>query len=524
MGGSTPRARLGVVAAALVVGALTALVFLIRAGGDPADAATWPITWELRSSDNGPLFQFMQDVVAGRPLDWSFSPQVFVFPELPLSAVAFAIAAGDVYRYYLVIAVLNAIALYLALLALVRVLRRDEPLGAGILRAAVAMLPLLILPLVGTSWIMSFHLAPTYYIGMYLALIIAPVLLLARSTGIRVALGVALALTVASNPLALVFAAPGLVVILGLRMLRSGWRSTRRPAAWVVGTLVAAGALRLVFSPLQGTSPFTYVDPEVFRGRLAMLWPYYSFQAMDPAAGVILAFGVVLAVACLAAAVLAAATWVRARRDRDERLLAVTYLGLVPLGGIAATFAAMITHYYYFWPVLILPFALVLLALPRPALPVAVASGSVIVLVVGLTTGGLTNLGSGQYWAFRNAETRCIDDALPEGVTVGYGTFSDGRRLSLTSATPFRLIQLNADGSPHHWLTNRAYAATDSGQFFYLNGSGDELIIDPAFLRGSFGTPDRIVGCSATQEVWIYTDESKVMKIAEFYRAAEPRG
>ena len=72
--------------------ALTALVFLIRAGGDPADAATWPITWELRSSDNGPLFQFMQDVVAGRALDWSFSPQVFVFPELPLSAVAFAVS------------------------------------------------------------------------------------------------------------------------------------------------------------------------------------------------------------------------------------------------------------------------------------------------------------------------------------------------------------------------------------------------------------------------------------------------
>src|SRR5690606_33624670 len=102
---ASTRSVLAVVGAALVVAALTALVFVVRAGGDPVDAATWPITWELRSSDNGTLFQVMQDAVAGRPLDWSFSPQVFVFPELPLSALAFAVSGGSLYLYYLVVAV-----------------------------------------------------------------------------------------------------------------------------------------------------------------------------------------------------------------------------------------------------------------------------------------------------------------------------------------------------------------------------------------------------------------------------------
>ena len=517
MGGSTPKARLGVVVAALVVGALAALVFLIRGGGTPADAATWPISWELRSSDNGPLFQFMQDVVAGRALEWSFSPQVFVFPELPLSAAAFALAAGDVYRYYLVVAVLNAVAIFLALLALVRVLRRDELLGTGVLRAGVAMLLLLILPLIGTSWIFSFHLAPTYYIGMYLALIAAPVLLLARTVAVRVAMGAALALTIASNPLTLVFAGPGLVLALVVRMRRSGWRSARRPALWVGGVLVVAGALRLVFSPLQGTSPLTYVDPDVFRGRLDAIWPYFSFQARDPAAGVVLALGVALAAACLAAGVLAAVAWVRAKRDPDVSLLAVSYLGLVPLGGLAATSGALITHYYYFWPVLILPFVLVLLGLPREAVTAAVASGAAALLAVAIATGGLTNLGGSEYWAFRAAETRCIDDALPAGVTVGYATFSDARRLSLTSQTPFRLIQVNSDGTPNLWLTNRAYARTEVGQFFYLNGSGDELTIDPSFVQGTFGEPDTLISCSGTQEVWIYTHPEKRDAIARFY-------
>lgn len=519
MGGSTPRARLGVVVAAGAVAALSALVFLIRAGGDPTDAASWPITWELRSSDNGPLFQFMQDVVAGRALDWSFSPQLFVFPELPMSAVAFAIAGGDVYRYYLVVAMLNAVALFLAMLALVRVLRRDEPLGGGVLRASVAMLPLLILPLVGTSWILSFHLAPTYYVGMYLALIAAPVLLLARSTSVRVAMGVALALTIASNPLTLVFAAPGLVLVLLLRMRRHGWRSVRGPALWVVGVLATAGALRLVFSPLQGTSPLTYVDVDVFRGRLDAIWPYFSFQAQDPATGTILALGVILAAACFAVGVVAAIAWVRANTDPDASLLAVAYLGLVPLGGLGATFIALITHYYYFWPVLILPFALILLSLPRGAVTAAAASGSTVLLVIAIATGGLTNLGGSEYWAFRNAETRCIDDALPSGVTVGYATFSDARRLSLTSRTPFRLIQLDSVGTPNLWLTNRAYARTEPGQFFYLNGSGDERTIDNAFVQGRFGEPDTVVSCSGTQEVWIYTDPAKRDAIARFYGA-----
>jgi hypothetical protein len=92
--GASTRRAVSLLGAAAIVAALTALVFLIRAGGDPMDAATWPIQWELRSSDNGPLFQFLQDVVAGRPLDWSFSPQVFVFPELPISAIAFVVTGG----------------------------------------------------------------------------------------------------------------------------------------------------------------------------------------------------------------------------------------------------------------------------------------------------------------------------------------------------------------------------------------------------------------------------------------------
>ncbi|WP_210413829.1 hypothetical protein [Protaetiibacter larvae] len=505
---------------ALLVGALTAIVFLIRAGGDPAGADTWPISWELRSSDNGVLFQVIQDIAAGRPLDWSFSPQVYVFPELPLSGVAFAVSAGNVYGYYLAVAALNMAVLFLCALALVRVLWPEHALGTSVLRALLGTVPLLVLPLIGTSWILSFHLAPSYYFGEYAALLLAPVLLLARTLPVRILTGAALALTIASNPLTLVFAAPGALAALVVGILRAGPRAVLRPVGWVAGTLLLAAAARLVFAPLQGISPLSYIDPDRFAGRLAVLWPYYAFQLRDPAAAVVLILGALLAVGCLLAAIAAAVLVVRRRGGAPaRRLLAVVYLGLIPLGGIAATFFAMITHYYYFWPALVLPYVLVLLAVPMPAVSPALLGGLAGIVVIALATGAIPHLGSaGRYFGYRNAETACIDDALAGGSAVGYATFSDARRLSLTSRTPFRLIQLNTDGTAHEWLTNTAYARTDAGSFFYLNGSGDEPALDTARIRERFGDPDRVVACSATQEVWLYEDAGKLARISAFYR------
>jgi hypothetical protein len=498
------------------VAALTALVFLIRAGGDPADAATWPIGWELRSSDNGALFQFLQDVAAGRPLDWSFSPQVFVFPELPISAIAFVATGGSVYGYYLVVAMLNNALLFVVLVGLARVLFPAHRWVDAVLRAATATVPLLVFPLLGTSWILSFHLAPTYYFGMYAALLAAPIVVLAPSRAVQLTTGVALALTAASNPLALLFAAPGAAVALVLLAMRHGTRSSRRPVIVVAGVLLLALLLRLAFSPLQGTSPLTYVDPDVFATRLSQIGPYYAFQGRDPAAAVILTLGLVLAILCLVVAAVAAARYLRGVGATDRRLLAVVFLGLVPLGGLAATFLVMITHYLYFWPVLILPFVLVLLAVPRVAAPVAAASGAAALVVVAIATGLTTNLGSvDRYFGYRNAETACLDAAVPG--QLGYATFSDGRRLSLTSSKGVRLIQIESSLEPSHWLTNRAYSATDAGTFFYVNGTGDERRIDALAMAARFGQPDREVSCSAEQSVFIYDDPAKLAEIAAFY-------
>jgi hypothetical protein len=496
---------LAVTAAALVVGALTVLVFLMRAGGDPGDAATWPITWELRSSDNGTLFQFWQDAAAGRALDWSFSPQVFVFPELVLSGAAFLVAGGSLYVYYLVVALLNQVVFFLVLAALARLLWPEAGPLAVVLRAGAGILPLLVLPLVGTTWLFSFHLAPTYYVGMYLALLAAPMLVLVRTPVAKVALVVGIGLTIASNPLTALFAAPGMAAVAVAAWVRSGLRSLARPALLVAAVAVIAVVARLVVSPLQGTGLLTYVDLDRFRSRIDGLWPYWSFQMIDPAARVLLPLGALLAVGCLAAAVIA---WVRLAgraAGAGPRAAATLYLGLVPLGGLAATVVALITHYYYFWPALVLPFVLVLFAVPARALEPVVVGGAAALVAVGVVTGGFMNVANAAgYFGYRNAETQCLDRTVPG--QVGFATFSDARRVGLPSASGIRLIPITADLAPNLWLTNREYAR-DPGTFFYINEVGDERALDGDALRERYGRPDRVVACSEDQRLWMY-DES----------------
>jgi hypothetical protein len=492
-----------------VVGSLTALAFLMRAGGDPGDAATWPITWELRSSDNGTLFQFWQDVAAGRPLDWSFSPQVFVFPELPLSGAAFLLAGGDLYVYYVAIAVLHQAVLFLLLVALARVLWPQATPAVVVTRAAAGILPLVLLPLVGTTWVFSFHLAPTYYLGMYAALLAAPLLVLVRTRPARLVVGAGLALAIAANPLAVVFAALGLIAVAVARAVRSGPASLVRPAVLVA--VVGAGAVlaRLLFAPLQGTGLLSYIDLERFRSRLDGLWPYWEAQLADPAARVLLVLGALLAIGCLVAAVVA---WVRlAGRDSDAgpRTFATLYLGLVPLGGLAATVVALITHEYYFWPVLVLPFVLALFAVPERAVGRVVLGGAAAFVLVGVLTGGFANLATvDRYFGYRGAETRCLDEAVPG--QVGFATFSDARRVGLPSATGIRLIPVTPDLAPNLWLTNRAYSGLEAGTFFYFNERGDERALDGATLREKYGEPDRVVGCTDEQRIWVYDPPVRV--------------
>ncbi|MGV8881208.1 MAG: hypothetical protein ACOH19_03570 [Rhodoglobus sp.] len=351
---------------------------------------------------------------------------------------------------------------------------------------------------------------------MYAAILIGPVAFLARRQWVRVVVGIALALTIASNPLALLFAGPGILAVLLLLALRRQWSELTRAAIGLGAMGVLAFAVRmLLFAPLQGTSPLTYVDPEIFEGRLSAADQYFRAITTDRSVFVVLLVGAVLAVLCLVGAIISA---VRAGRGAEPSrpLLTAAYLGLVPIGGIAATAALMITHYYYFWPVLIAPFILVLLTVPDRWLEGALAGGVIALLSVAIVTAPWLSTGP-RYFGYRNAETMCIDNALQPGEQVGYATFSDARRLALTSHHPFRLIPILSGGEPKVWLANRSTVTAEIGTFFYINEHGDELPIDVDTLVERFGEPDSTTVCGEGQFILSYTDTESQARIGEFY-------
>jgi len=196
----------------------------------------------------------------------------------------------------------------------------------------------------------------------------------------------------------------------------------------------------------------------------------------------------------------------------------------VPILGIAGTAVLLITNHLYFWPTLVMPWVVALLAVPSAwavrLLPVA----AIVAVAAGLVTGAPANLAhTDRYFTATTDETLCLDSRLPADVTVGYSTFSDARRLSLTSTRPFRLIHLLADGQPSFWLTNRAYVRSEAGEFFYINEHGDEKPIDAAVITFNFGQPDSEFTCGEGQRVMLYTDPDKRAAIAKFYGAPLPR-
>jgi hypothetical protein len=511
------RGVAAVAVCALLVAGLTALVVLARAGGD-IGGPNWPIDWDMRNSDNTVLFQFAQEVVGHRPLDWSFSPQVYVFPEIPISLFAYAVAAGSLPGYLLVVAAVNNALLFLALLAVISRVFAHESLASHLRRAGLATAPLVLLPLLRGNWLFEYHLAPTYYFGMYLAIVAAPLMFLARRRGMRVTVAAGLALTAASNPLTLVFVVPAAVCAAAVAWRAGGWAQVRPHIGLGAGVVAVAAAVRLTaFRHLQGDSPLSYVDVDAFTARMRAVVSYVRSIWRDPVDRGPVLIGAALAVAGVGVAIAAARAHVRRRWPGDRALLAV-YAGLVPAAGLAATVALLITNYLYLWPVLVAPLVFALVPVPRRFVPGLLASALAALVLVAVRTHAFDTVRhTDRYLAYRAPETRCLDEQLPDGVTVGYATLSDSRRLALTSRRPFRLIAVKSSGQPASWLTNRATIRTEAGRFFYINDGGDEPPISRAYLTAAFGPPDRTMSCAADDTVWIYDDPAKLAAIATHY-------
>jgi hypothetical protein len=488
-----------IVAFSAVIG-LTLAVYLARAGA-PYEQ-NWPANYNFASSDNSILFQFAHDFFTGMTLDWSFSPQVYVFPEIPISLVAYLVAGGNFAWYFVVVAVINLSLLFAALWWLTALLFGGS-LDQQLMRAFIAASPLILFPLFSTHWMYLFHLAPTYYFGMYLFGLLLPVALLSPK---RWARGLVLAgwmLAGAVSPLVTAMSLPGLAIMFFVTFLRDRRSHALRHQLMMVGIALAGVALLrvFVFEKMAAASPLSYIADSYTLKRFVQIFDNFNggFQrGFDPSLFII-------SLAATTFTLVLLVVFIRRMFSRqpqgDElaRLQAGMYLTAFPtMGGIAMS-AIFAIDFYYLWPLFMGSVVISLLLLPR-----VVPAYERTARVVAGCLAGFIAVGAGavalqgdyndnRYFGYRSEITTCLDQYVP-GQT-GYATFSDARALSLPSSTGIELIAVNPELGPTFWLTNRAQSREHQGTFVLVNPQTNEKPITVAGVTAKLGTPVATYQC-----------------------------
>jgi hypothetical protein len=492
---------------ALVIG-LTLAVFLARAGAPFAQ--NWPASYHLTSSDNSILFQFVHDLLTGMTMDWSFSPQVYVFPEIPISLVAYLLAGGNLAWYFVAVALINNALLFAAIWWLTALLFGGS-LPQQLLRAFIAASPLILFPLLNTHWMYLFHLAPTYYFGMYLFGLLLPAALLSPKLWARILVLAGWMLAGAVSPLVTAMTLPGIAIVFVVTFIRHKWSAALwQPMAAVGIALVGVGLLRvMVFEKMAAATPLSYIGDNYAISRIVQVYDNFNggFQrGYDPILYAIslasTAFTLVLLV------VFVRRMFTRKHTGTDlARLQAGIYLTAFPvMGGIAMT-AIFAIDFYYLWPMFVGSVVLSLLLLPE-----VISFRERVVRVVAVCLAGAMALGAGivivqgdysdnRYFGYRSALTKCLDQFVPG--QVGSATFSDARSSALPSYSGVELIAVNTQLGPSFWLANRAQSREHTGTFVLINPQTTENPITTDAVTAKLGKPVAIYPCGAA-EIWSY--------------------
>lgn len=510
-----------ILGAALMVAVFTTIVYLSRAGSGPGH--NWPALWNLSNSDNSVLFQLSQDIFKGRGLDWSFSPQVYIFPEIPISLVAYALSLGNPYWYFIMVAVLNNIHLFVVLSLLFGLLNPKSDKIAVTKGGLAATIPLIILPLIATNTVFAYHLAPTYYFGAYLLAFAFPLTIWAKNRAQKSVFAIFYIITAASNPLLIVFTLPAYLVVTVVKFMNNSLKNLAREFAYVAGLVMLSFVVRLAFfSGIVGTSPANYISIEHFAKRLGGLRDFilYSMRAtVDPVLAILSAGSTLIVVLLFIATIKAYVTPKRTKEDYSEEYLPKMYLLVFPLTAVLSLYFVMVLNTLYLWIIIVGPFVVLFLLAPKRYSTKLVLVGYGLILLAVFTPKGVTNLShTSNYFRYTTPVARCVDSNQPAH-SVGYATFSDARKASVTSSKDILLVPILPAANPTGWLTNKAYVKDYAGSFFVINKSGAETPIDRNIMRAEFGNPSHIVDCGGGITIYQYTGDVPLKRIDQFYNS-----
>ncbi len=434
---------------------------------------------------------FLDIAGGGRLADWALTPGPYVFPDMAVFGLAWALTPG----WAAAVAVNAALqtVLILLLAAALGATLNVRAGGRGALHAILTVPACLALPVA-----LAFALAPEaafpvfgvpilpgFHAGAAISALAGFVLLLARGGTGRRGMTIA-ALTIATGLsdsfFLLFFSAPALLLLLREAVAdRSGRDAHLRLLVWTGGAALAVLALQDLVNPLGGA----------YRHQLALghehgLWRLGQIVG-EPGAAAALAIAVA---AWLPAGLAGAMALGRPGRSRPLDALAL----LVATGGLCTLF---------------LPVALGLLRdleSSRYLLPVTLfgplwlglrlaAAGRACAMPLGLLTL------AGTAWGLLLPAPRLVPPpaiaCLPEGPVLT--DYWHAKPLRLFSGGRIAAIPVTAAGRPYLWIASAAWWQ-DAAPIAILSAG-----LDRAAIETAFGVPSRVVRC-ADAEVWYVED------------------
>ena len=433
----------------------------------------------LYNGDSVLLELIRRSLAAGGPQDWSMSPVLFLFPELP-SYLALHSVLPTTQATVIVTAFLTLIGFYLLLRSIAGQLSSDRRHAPLVSLAAFAVVVLCLLTEHTDNResfeLVSLLLIPTYYYGVVLAgfgSISLTLVIIRRLNGRAprawpavVALGIIALVTTASDPVFVIWVAAPLLtaLVVGALVRWTPWRALVLTGVPVLLGVTAGFTLRIPFARYFSPSTSFFHPGEQLHA--AFYYPKrIANMIVDRGLGLV-EVGILFSLIAVAVLVF---LMVRRVPERPERMLLVL-LGLVaPILSYAVPVAAGTYASRYLQPVYLAPLLSVMVVVclvldrhPVTRAPAAIRAPSRGVLAV-ITAVVVVALGASLVSivpVLRGDDSRpaCLASWIDGRNLTGAGQFWETRDLLAYGDPSIRLVQVVPTLTLFPWLVNIAPA------------------------------------------------------------------
>lgn len=479
---------------------LTAFIYIFRAG--MSGGHNWPAL-QLSASDSQVLFHLADDIISGAKLDWVFSPQVYLFPEMLISFFSYFLTQGNMALYLLLVAVINNVLLFIAIIALARFLFPKVSLLETLKRASLASLPLLIFPLFGSHFLFYAHLLPTFYYGVYLTLLLTPILMLARNKWLVGIIGAMYLLATASNPMVMIVTIPSVVVMVLLKYFQTGTVKVT-PALRVVAFAVAGMITRQIFlSPLAGASSTSYISPARFTTTITNTYhEILNILLNNNLDRYLFLIVVIVALISLVALLRSVRRFFASGSERRADYL-ITWLLMVPCLTILTFYLLMAPALQYLWVIFVGNSVILLLTAIRHPRRLGFAGFAGIALLLALPMTATVALNSRtSYFNPTNAYAACLAKNVAR--QTGVAEYAYARPYTLQTKGVFKIAQIDPNLNFFPWLTNKTLFYANPITFVYVEGGPATSYLSESVIVAHFGTPSKIVHCSENSIIYLF--------------------